>query len=121
MKADTLTTPTDGYVAAVDLGSNSFRMLIAQVVNTPSGMQLRPIDTLRESVRIAAGLTDKKLLGHEAYERGIAAIGRFGERLRGFDLAQVRVLMQEEYLHRRGGKAWMGGWVLPWPGPRFRP
>ena len=42
-------------VAAVDLGSNSFRMLVAQVVNTPSGTQIRPIDTLRESVRIAAG------------------------------------------------------------------
>jgi exopolyphosphatase/guanosine-5'-triphosphate,3'-diphosphate pyrophosphatase len=31
-------------------------------------------------------------LGHEAYERGISAIGRFGERLRGFDLAQVRAV-----------------------------
>jgi exopolyphosphatase / guanosine-5'-triphosphate,3'-diphosphate pyrophosphatase len=82
----------DGYVAAVDLGSNSFRMLIAQVVHTPSGTQLRPIDTLRESVRLAAGLTDKKLLGFEAYDRGLSAIGRFGERLRGFELEQVRAV-----------------------------
>jgi exopolyphosphatase/guanosine-5'-triphosphate,3'-diphosphate pyrophosphatase len=92
LKKNSETPQEDAYVAAVDLGSNSFRMLIAQVVNTPSGTQLRPIDTLRESVRIAAGLTDKKLLGHEAYERGISAIGRFGERLRGFDLAQVRAV-----------------------------
>ena len=79
-------------VAAVDLGSNSFRMLVAQVVRTPSGTQLRPIDTLRESVRLAAGLTDSKLLGNEAYQRGITAIRRFGERIRGFDPSQVRAV-----------------------------
>lgn len=79
-------------VAAVDLGSNSFRMLVAQVVKTPSGTQLRPIDTLRVSVRLAAGLTDNKLLGNDAYQRGITAIRRFGERIRGFDPANVRAV-----------------------------
>ena len=79
-------------VAAVDLGSNSFRMLVAQVVKTTSGTQLRPIDTLRESVRLAAGLTDNKLLGNDAYQRGITAIRRFGERIRGFDPANVRAV-----------------------------
>ncbi|MEY4495896.1 MAG: hypothetical protein RL744_960 [Pseudomonadota bacterium] len=79
-------------VAAVDLGSNSFRMLVAQVVQTPSGTQLRPIDTLRESVRLAAGLTDDKLLGNDAYQRGITAIRRFGERIRGFDPSKVRAV-----------------------------
>lgn len=79
-------------VAAVDLGSNSFRMLIAQAVNTPSGTQLRPIDTLRESVRLAAGLTENKLLGNDAYQRGLTAIRRFGERIRGFDPANVRAV-----------------------------
>jgi exopolyphosphatase/guanosine-5'-triphosphate,3'-diphosphate pyrophosphatase len=79
-------------VAAVDLGSNSFRMLVAQVVNTPSGTQLRPMDTLRESVRLAAGLTDNKLLGNDAYQRGLIAIRRFGERIRGFDPSRVRAV-----------------------------
>ncbi|WP_286298638.1 Ppx/GppA phosphatase family protein [Polynucleobacter sp. TUM22923] len=67
-------------------------MLVAQVVNTPSGTQLRPIDTLRESVRLAAGLTDNKILGSEAYLRGLTAIRRFGERIRGFDPARVRAV-----------------------------
>ena len=79
-------------VAAVDLGSNSFRMLVAQAVNTPSGTQLRPIDTLRETVRLAAGLTENKLLGNDAYQRGLTAIRRFGERIRGFDPANVRAV-----------------------------
>lgn len=85
------TNATD-LVAAVDLGSNSFRMLVAQVVRTPSGTQLRPIDTLRESVRLAAGLTDNKLLGNEAYQRGITTISRFGERIRGFHPSKVRAV-----------------------------
>ena len=87
-----LTPGANDLVAAVDLGSNSFRMLIAQVVNTPSGTQLRPIDTLRETVRLAAGLTDNKLLGNDAYQRGLSAIRRFGERIRGFDPSKVRAV-----------------------------
>jgi exopolyphosphatase/guanosine-5'-triphosphate,3'-diphosphate pyrophosphatase len=67
-------------------------MLVAQAVNTPSGTQLRPIDTLRESVRLAAGLTDNKLLGNDAYQRGLTAIRRFGERIRGFDPSRVRAV-----------------------------
>ncbi|QWD45895.1 Ppx/GppA family phosphatase [Polynucleobacter paneuropaeus] len=67
-------------------------MLVAQVVNTPSGTQLRPIDTLRETVRLAAGLTDNKLLGNDAYQRGLSAIHRFGERIRGFDPSKVRAV-----------------------------
>ncbi|WP_370626322.1 exopolyphosphatase [Polynucleobacter sp. AP-Latsch-80-C2] len=86
-----MSNPAD-LVAAVDLGSNSFRMLVAQAVNTPSGTQLRPIDTLRESVRLAAGLTDNKILGNDAYQRGLTAIRRFGERIRGFDPANVRAV-----------------------------
>jgi exopolyphosphatase/guanosine-5'-triphosphate,3'-diphosphate pyrophosphatase len=67
-------------------------MLVAQVDKTPSGTQIRPIDTLRESVRLAAGLTENKLLGNDAYQRGITAIRRFGERIRGFDPANVRAV-----------------------------
>ncbi len=88
---DSASTSGD-LVAAVDLGSNSFRMLVAQAVNTPSGMQLRPIDTLRDSVRLAAGLTENKLLGNDAYQRGLTSIRRFGERIRGFDPSNVRAV-----------------------------
>ena len=91
-KNDASALHASDLVAAVDLGSNSFRMLVAQVIETPSGTQLRPIDTLRESVRLAAGLTDNKLLGNDAYQRGLIAIRRFGERIRGFDPSKVRAV-----------------------------
>ena len=85
-------TNSSDLVAAVDLGSNSLRLLVAQAVNTPSGTQLRPIDTLRETVRLAAGLTEQKILGNDAYQRGLAAISRFGERIRGFNPSNVRAV-----------------------------
>lgn len=87
-----ISTHSSDLVAAVDLGSNSLRLLVAQVVNTPSGTQLRPIDTLRETVRLAAGLTDNKILGNDAYQRGLITIRRFGERIRGFNPANVRAV-----------------------------
>ena len=90
--SDDSASSSDDLVAAVDLGSNSFRMLVAQAINTPSGTQLRPIDTLRDSVRLAAGLTENKLLGNDAYQRGLATIRRFGERIRGFDPSNVRAV-----------------------------
>ena len=79
-------------IASVDLGSNSFRMVIAQIVETPSGYQLRPVDTLRDSIKLAAGLDSEKNLDAEAVTRGLNSIRRFGERLRNFSPMQVRVV-----------------------------
>ena len=82
----------ENLIASVDLGSNSFRMVIAQIVQTQSGVQLRPIDTLRESVKLAAGLNADKFLDEQSIEKGLSAIRRFGERLRFFTPMQVRAV-----------------------------
>ncbi len=78
---------TDQYVATIDLGSNSFHMVIAR----RHGDGLRIIDRLKQRVRLADGLDDANLLSQEAMERGLACLGLFGERLRGFHTSQVRV------------------------------
>ena len=72
-------------LAAVDLGSNSFRLQVARVV----GDQLYPLDSLREPVRLAAGLTHDKRLDEETQARALACLRRFGERLRGLDRKSV--------------------------------
>ena len=79
-------------IASVDLGSNSFRMVIAQIVETPSGFQLRPVDTLRDSIKLSAGLDRHKNLYTQAFARGLSSIRRFGERLRNFSPMQVRAV-----------------------------
>ncbi|MEW5791858.1 MAG: Ppx/GppA family phosphatase [Pseudomonadota bacterium] len=75
-------------LAAVDLGSNSFHMVLA--VEGPAGLRL--VDRLREGVRLAAGLTDDGRIDAAAEERALAALGRFGQRLRGLPPARVRVV-----------------------------
>ncbi|TXF13416.1 exopolyphosphatase [Pelomicrobium methylotrophicum] len=75
-------------LAAVDLGSNSFRLQVARVV----GDQLYPLDSLREPVRLAAGLTHDKRLDEETQARALACLRRFGERLRGLPPHAVRAV-----------------------------
>ncbi|MGA8865263.1 MAG: Ppx/GppA phosphatase family protein [Gallionella sp.] len=75
-------------LAAVDLGSNSFRLQVARV----EGDQLYMLDGLREPVRLAEGLSDDKFLGAEAQQRALVALGRFGERLRGLPGMAVRAV-----------------------------
>ncbi len=85
-------TRRSGLLAAVDLGSNSFRLLIGQIESTSLGEQIRPIDTLKEPVRLAAGLAPDGYLDVEARQRGMAALARFGERLASFSPDSVRAV-----------------------------
>ncbi len=75
-------------IAAVDLGSNSFRLQVGRVVDD----QIYPLDSLKEPVRLASGLSTDKYLNEAAQERAIAALRLFGERLRGFAPDAVRVV-----------------------------
>ena len=75
-------------IAAIDLGSNSFRLQVGRIVND----QIYPLDGLKEAVRLAAGLSPGKLLDAAAQQRGLAALQRFNERLRGFDSDSVRAV-----------------------------
>ena len=73
-------------LAAVDLGSNSFRLEVARV----SGDQLYPLDTLKETVRLAGGLNKDNDLDEAAQQRALACLQRFGERLRDLPSGSVR-------------------------------
>ena len=79
-----------GYeqIAAVDLGSNSFRLEVGRVVEN----QIYPLDSLKEPVRLASGLTREKILNDEAQQRGLETLSRFAERLRGFQPQAVRAV-----------------------------
>lgn len=75
-------------IAAVDLGSNSFHMVIAQM--HAGGFKL--IDRLREPVRLADGLDKARTLGAEVQERALLCLGRFGQRLAGLPAGNVRIV-----------------------------
>ena len=81
-----LDTPT--VFAAVDLGSNSFHLIVAQLTHG----QLNVLDRLRETVRLGEGLDENKYLRSEVQERALQCLQRFGQRLRSVSPHGVRVV-----------------------------
>ena len=76
------------YIAAIDLGSNSFHMIVGRLVNN----QLSIIDRLRESVRLGAGLQADGTLSQEARQRALDCLARFGQRVSSFPQGAVRAV-----------------------------
>jgi len=75
-------------LAAIDLGSNSFHMVVARYVLG----QLRTVDRLREMVRLAEGLDGKGGLKPEVRQRALECLSRFGQRLRDIPLQRIRAV-----------------------------
>ncbi|UHQ24705.1 exopolyphosphatase [Lysobacter sp. 5GHs7-4] len=75
-------------LAAVDLGSNSFHMVVARYVLG----QLRIVDRLRETVRMAEGLDRKGGLSPEVRQRALECLSRFGQRIRDVPPQRVRAI-----------------------------
>ncbi|ADE15382.1 Guanosine-5'-triphosphate,3'-diphosphate diphosphatase [Nitrosococcus halophilus Nc 4] len=76
-------------LAAIDLGSNSFHMIIARVVREG---QLQVLDRLREMVQLASGLDNDKHLSEAAQERALSCLARFGQRLRNLPPWAIRAV-----------------------------
>jgi len=78
----------DREIAAVDLGSNSFHLVVAR----QRGREVVLLDRHKETVRLAAGLTAEKQLDPEAEQRALACLERLGQRLRHLPKGQVRAV-----------------------------
>ena len=75
-------------LAAIDLGSNSFHMIVGRLQDG----QLQLIDRLREPVRLAAGLDDDQRLHPEVAERALDCLRRFGQRVCDLQSANIRAV-----------------------------
>lgn len=75
-------------VAAVDLGSNSFHLVVARLAHG----KLDVVDRLREPVRLAAGLDEEGRLRGDARRRALGCLRRFGQRLRDMPPGTVRAV-----------------------------
>ncbi len=74
-------------IAAIDLGSNSFHMVVARIV----GQDLQIISRHKQRVRLALGLDAQNNLDDASMERGLECLAMFAERLQGFDPENVRI------------------------------
>ena len=75
-------------LAAIDIGSNSFRLEIGKYVNG----HIEPVECLKETVRLGGGLTPSEGLTAAAMDRGWACLERFAERIRDFKPGFVRAV-----------------------------
>jgi exopolyphosphatase/guanosine-5'-triphosphate,3'-diphosphate pyrophosphatase len=90
-------------MAAVDLGSNSFHMVVAR----PTHGQLAIIDRLREMVRLASGLNAYGYLDNASQDRALACLRRFGQRLRDMHADRVRVVGTNTLRRARNAEAFL--------------
>lgn len=91
-------------LAAVDLGSNSFRLEIGYLDH---GQILRT-EYLKETVRQGSGLDAERLLSRQAMQRGWDCLARFGERLAGFRKYQVRAVATQTLREARNRDEFLG-------------
>lgn len=75
-------------LAAVDLGSNSFHLIVVRVERDT----FQVVDRMREMVQLGAGLDADNRLSAEARERALQCLERFGQRLRNLPRSRVRVV-----------------------------
>lgn len=90
-------------LAAIDLGSNSFRLEIGRLEHG----QVRSVTSLRETVRQGNGLDEAGKLSTEAMERGWACLARFAEHLAGFGPDQVRAVATQTLREARNREAFL--------------
>jgi exopolyphosphatase/guanosine-5'-triphosphate,3'-diphosphate pyrophosphatase len=81
-------TDSNDNIAAIDLGSNSFHMIVARVVDD----HVQILDRLKEMVQLAAGLDERHRLAPEAQERALDCLARFGQRLRHIPGPRIRIV-----------------------------
>ncbi len=90
-------------IAAVDLGSNSFHMVVARNQHGEPSI----VDRLREMVRLASGLDGDGMLDAASQERALACLRRFGQRLRDMQAHQVRVVGTNTLRRARNSDAFL--------------
>lgn len=97
----TLTEETK--MAAIDMGSNSFHMVIAR---TESG-EIRPVQKMAEKVMMATGLGPDNRLDEDSINRGLDCLRRFAQCLDGVELKKVRCVGTNTLRKAANGSAFL--------------
>jgi exopolyphosphatase / guanosine-5'-triphosphate,3'-diphosphate pyrophosphatase len=96
--------PLEGkFFAAVDLGSNSFHMIVSRFVD--GALQL--VDRIREPVRLAQGLGADGQMSAAARERALSCLAQFGQRLRGLSPERVRTVATNTVRQMKNPRAFL--------------
>ena len=78
----------DDLIAAIDLGSNSFHMVVAREFQG----EIHTLEKRGQKVQLAAGLDDQGMLSEAAQQRGLECLREFAQRIQGMNPDRVSVL-----------------------------
>ncbi|MEC8102190.1 MAG: exopolyphosphatase [Pseudomonadota bacterium] len=95
--------PESLRIAAVDLGSNSFHMMIAEEFQG----EIRTLEKRGEKVQLAAGLDNQNYLSEDAIQRGVDCLAQFGQRLQGMNPDRVVVFATNALRAARNRRAFI--------------
>jgi len=93
---------TETY-AAIDLGSNSFHLLVARREHG----ELRVLDRIKETVRLGGGLDDSGRLDAETRQLALDCLARFGQRLRGIPADNMRAVGTHTFRRMKKANAFL--------------
>jgi exopolyphosphatase/guanosine-5'-triphosphate,3'-diphosphate pyrophosphatase len=96
-------SPQAETYAAVDLGSNSFHMLVSRREHG----ELRVLDRIKEMVRLGGGLDDEGNLDPAVRQRALDCLSRFGQRLRGIPRTNLRAVGTQTFRRLKNGEAFL--------------
>jgi exopolyphosphatase/guanosine-5'-triphosphate,3'-diphosphate pyrophosphatase len=80
--------PEGAVLAAIDLGSNSFHLIVARVEHN----EVRPIETLSEKVQLGAGLLEDERLDDDSIQRGLECLARFKQVIDSVNPFRIRIV-----------------------------
>jgi exopolyphosphatase/guanosine-5'-triphosphate,3'-diphosphate pyrophosphatase len=80
--------PIPSLIAAIDLGSNSFHMVVAKADHG----EIRILERLGDKVQLAAGLDEARNLNEESMQRGLDCLRRFAQMIAGLPEGAVRIV-----------------------------
>lgn len=92
--------PEGQVMAAIDMGSNSFHMVVARL---ESG-EMRLLQKFGEKVRMAAGLDEQNLISDDAIERGLDCLRRFAQRAENIEPGWLRCIGTNTLRKARNGR-----------------
>lgn len=101
------------HVAALDLGSNSFHLVVARI----NAGSVQILHKVKQKVRLAEGLDDNGILSQEAMDRGIETLQQFADSLHGFNPDTVRIVATHTLRQARNANVFIKAArkVLPYP------
>jgi exopolyphosphatase/guanosine-5'-triphosphate,3'-diphosphate pyrophosphatase len=96
--------PAPDTIAAIDLGSNSFHLVVARERDGEPEV----VDRIREQVALAEGLALDGSLDAAVQERALACLARFGQRVKGVAPDRLRAVGTSTFRRVRDGGVFRG-------------